>query len=180
VKGILFADYVRMVRSHKGVDWSHELAPEDLPFLSTKIDPAGWYPMASFERLGNAIMKFVANKDLRAVHMWGRFSADQLRAVHPMRVADGDAVETMNRFRVMRATFFDFEALDIPMLTDEQAHVHINYYMGPEAEEAACMQTLGFFERQLELAGAKEVGSRWLSRSYAGNAETILELIWTM
>jgi len=66
------------------------------------------------------------------------------------------------------------------MLTDEQAHVHINYYMGPEAEEAASMQTLGFFERQLELAGAKEVGSRWLSRSYAGNAETILELIWTM
>jgi len=121
-------------------------------------------------------MKFVANKDMRAVHMWGRFSADQLRAVHPMLVADGDAVETMNRFRVMRATFFDFEALDIPMLTDEQAHVHINYYMGPEAEEAASMQTLGFFERQLELAGAKEVGSRWLSRSYAGNAETILDL----
>ncbi len=169
-----------MVRSHKGVDWSHELLPEDLPFLSTKIDPAGWYPMASFERLGNAIMKFVANNDLRAVHMWGRFSADQLRAVHPMLVADGNAVETMNRFRVMRATFFDFEALDIPMLTDDEAHVNINYYMGNPAEEAASMQTLGFFERQLELAGAKEVSTSWLSRSYAGDERTVLQLSWTM
>lgn len=180
MKGILFADYVRMVRSHKGVDWSGQLAPEDLPFLESKIDPAKWYPMASFERLGNAILKFVANDDLRAVHMWGRFSADQLRAVHPMLVEAGNAVETLSRFRVMRATFFDFEAIEIPMLTDDEAHVTMGYHMGKVAEEAASLQTLGFFERQLELAGAKEVGSRWLLRAWAGDDESLLQLNWTM
>ena len=40
-------------------------------------------------------------------------------------------------FRVLRSTFFDFEALEIPTLNDEQAEVIIHYYMGPVAEEAA-------------------------------------------
>ena len=33
VKGILFVDYVRMLRAHKGVDWSARLPAEDVPYL---------------------------------------------------------------------------------------------------------------------------------------------------
>jgi hypothetical protein len=180
VKGVLFADYVRMIRGHKSVDYKTLLAPEDLPFLDEKIVHDKWYPMATFERMGNAILRTVANSDLRAVQMWGRFSADQLRALHPMLVADGDALETLGRFRVMRATFFDFEAIEIPMVTDEQAHVIIRYHMGPTAEEAASFQTMGFFERQLELAGARDVTARFITRSWAGDPETLVELSWKM
>src|SRR4051812_47136846 len=80
VKGVLFADYVRMIRGQKGVDWSAQLAPADLPFLQQRIEPAQWYPMESFERLGVAILRHVALGDMNAVRMWGRFSADELRA----------------------------------------------------------------------------------------------------
>jgi hypothetical protein len=180
VKGVLFADYVRMIRSHKGVDYSTLLAPDDLPFLEAKVVPNDWYPMATFERMGNAILRTVANNDLRAVHMWGRFSADQLRAMHPMLVAENDPSETLNRFRVLRATFFDFEALEIPMLIPGQAHVIIRYHMGNPAEEAASMQTMGFFERQLELAGAVDIGARFLHKSWTGEPLTLLELRWQM
>jgi len=57
VKGVLFADYIRMIRSHKGIDWTRLLTIEDLSFLRTQIQPDEWYPMASFERLGNAIWR---------------------------------------------------------------------------------------------------------------------------
>ena len=178
VRGVLFLDYVRMLRRHKGVDWSQHLKPEDLPYLSTSIDPAEWYPMASFERLGNAILRIIAHGDLFPVRLWGRYSADQLRADQPSLVAAGDPVETLNRFRVLRSTYFDFDALEVLMLHEGEADIAISYFMGMPAEEAASVQTMGFFEHQLELAGAKKIGARFRLRSWAGDDRTVLVLRW--
>ena len=180
VKGILFAEYVRMIRSHKQFDWRAELEPEDVPFLGARIDPGGWYPMATFERFGNAILTHVAGNDLMAVRMWGRFSVDQQRAAQPALVVPGDPVETLQRFRVLRATFFDFPALDVIVLTDGQADIVVSYHMGARAEEAATYQTMGFFERQLELAGAINVTAQLRERSWAGDARTLLSLSWDL
>ncbi len=178
VKGVLFAEYVRMIRSNKSFDWQAQLAPEDLPYLQAFIEPLGWYPMATFERFGNAILRNIARDDLQAVRMWGRFSVDELRALHPELVAVGDPIETLQRFRVLRSTFFDFPALEIVMLLDDQAEIVISYHMGATAEEAASFQTMGFFERQLELAGASNVSARLAQRSWASDARTLLALSW--
>lgn len=180
VKGILFADYVRMIRSHKGFDWSTLLQPDDLLFLAQRIDPSAWYPMATFERLGNAILKVIAHDDLNAVRMWGQFQVDQLRFVHPALLAPDDPLESLTRFRVLRSTFFDFEALEVPMLHDDEAQIVIHYHMGTPAEEAASVQTQGFFERLLQLAGARKVSSTFRQRSWAGDPRTLLELRWEM
>ena len=180
VKGVLFAEYVRMIRGHKQFDWRAQLEPEDLPFLTARIDPAGWYPMATFERFGNAILTNVALDDLQAVRMWGRFSVDQQLAAQPVLVVPGDPVETLQRFRVLRATFFDFPALEVVMLVDGEAEIVIRYHMGAKAEEAASLQTMGFFERQLELAGATNVTAQLRERSWAGDARTLLTLSWNL
>jgi hypothetical protein len=180
VKGVLFVDYVRMLRAHKGVVWSEHLPPEDLPFLHSRIHPVDWYPMATFERMGNQILKLVAQGDLVAVRMWGRIQVDQLRALQPSLVAAGDPVETINRFRVLRATYFDFDALDVLMLHDEEALIVVNYHMGMPAEEAASWQTLGFFERLLEISGAASVDAKFLQKSWVGDPRTLLSLDWRM
>jgi hypothetical protein len=178
VKGLLFSDYVRMIRSHKGVDWSQHLTREDLFYLRMKIEPEEWYPMETFERFGNAILREVAGNDLEAVRMWGRMSVDQLRFASPNLVAEGDPVETMMRFRVQRATYFDFEALEIPTLVEDHAHVVIHYYMGAIAEEAASHQTMGFFERLLELAGGTSISAVLREKSWRRDERTLLELAW--
>lgn len=180
VKGVLFVDYVRMLRSHKGVDWRERLPAEDLPYLQRRIDPAAWYPMATFERMGNQILRFVARGDLVAVRMWGRLSVDPLRAAQPALVAFGDPMETVNRFRVLRSTYFDFDALDVRMLHEDEALLAISYHMGMPAEEAASWQTLGFFERIVELSGAVDVQARFVERSWAGDARTLLAVNWRM
>jgi hypothetical protein len=180
VKGILFLDYVRMLRARKGVDWDRHLPPEDLPYISGQVEPNGWYPMATFERLGNLILLELAANNLDAVRMWGRLSVDHLRSEYPMLVEPGDPVETLGRFRVLRATFFDFEALQVPVLTNEQAQIVISYHMGMPAEEAAAYQTMGFFERLLELSGAIELHAGLPERSWAGDPRTLLDLAWTM
>jgi hypothetical protein len=178
VKGILFLDYVRMLRGHKDVDWSARLPPEDLALLNAHIEPDAWYPMGTFERFGNQILHFVAKDDLQAVRMWGRFSVDVLRAKYPMLLAQGDPIETINRFRVLRSTFFDFDALEVLMLHDDEAEIVVRYYMGMPAEEAAAMQTLGFFERLVELADGHDVDARLREKSWLGNGRTLLALRW--
>ena len=180
MKGSLFADYVRMIRSHKDFDWSADLAPEDLAYLTQRIQPNDWYPMATFERMGNGILRHIAHGTLDTVRMWGRFQVDQLRILYPTLVADGDPIETLTRFRVLRATFFDFEALEVPLLCEEEAEIIIRYQMGNIAEEAASYQTMGFFERLLEAAGAKDIKSVFKQRSWAGDARTMLALHWRM
>ena len=167
-----------MLRGRKDIDWSTRLPREDLPFLRVKIDANGWYPMESFERMGNAILAEIAASDLEAVRMWGRLSVDALRTAQPQLVAEGDPIETLMRFRVLRSTYFDFEALEIPTLSDGEAQIVIRYHMGEMAEEAASYQTMGFFERLLEIGGAQNVYARFLERSWVGNARTLLELTW--
>jgi hypothetical protein len=179
VKGVLFLDYVRMLKAHKGVEWSTIFPPSDLQYLDTQIDITAWYPMETFERMGNAILRFVAGGQLLPVQQWGRFSAAQMRAINPMLLAPGDPVETLHRFKVMRATFFDFAPLEILMLHEGEAQLEIRYHMGMPAEEAAAVQTMGFFEALLELAGAKDIESKFREKSWANNSRTVLGLRWT-
>ncbi len=177
VRGILFRDYIKMIRSMKHVDWAKELTPEDFAYALGKVNVNDWYPMDTFERMGDAILRSVDN-DLLAVRMWGRASVGALCANHPDLVAHGDPIETLLRMRVLRSTFFDFEALTIPTLVDDQADIVIHYQMGPVAEEAASLQTMGVFERLLELASAKDVEASFSERSWAGDPRTLLELKW--
>ena len=179
VRGVLFVDYVRMLRSQKAIDWSLHLAAEDLPYLQMHIDPGQWYPMASFERMGNAILVTVTRGELFPVQLWGRYSAAQLRTENPMLLAHNDPPETLSRFRVLRQTFFDFNALEVPLLHDDEAHIIVRYHMGMPAEEAAAYQTMGFFEGLLELAGARDVRGAFQDKSWDGDPRTMLVIRWT-
>ncbi len=180
VKGVLFADYVRMIRAVKSYDWTKRLSARELAFVKAPVDLQRWYPMDVFEQLGNAILEVIAQGQLELVRMWGRTQVDQLRVQQPALVADGDPVETLNRFRVLRSTYFDFDTLSVPLLHLDEAQILIDYQMGMPAEEAASYQTMGFFERLLEIAGAKDVSARFSSRSWAGEGRTLVSLHWTI
>src|SRR6266581_4623893 len=70
VRGSLFLDYVRMLKARHELDWRRHLAPEDHGYLEQRINPAAWYPMATFERLGMAILHEIARGDLGAERAW--------------------------------------------------------------------------------------------------------------
>ena len=164
VRGSLFIDYVRMLRAHKGVDWTRHLVTADLAYLDQQIDLGAWYPMASFERMGNAILVEIAGNSLDAVAMWGKITVTQLRALYPGIVAEGDPLETLGRFRVMHSTFFDFEAFTFTEARLGNASIQIQYFMGDTAEEAAAHQAMGFFEAVLSASGATSVWASFSQR----------------
>jgi eukaryotic-like serine/threonine-protein kinase len=179
VKGTLFVDYVRMLRARKDVDWSRHLRPEDLAYLHERIAPTAWYPMETFERMGLAILAEITS-DMQLARAWGRAQIDGLSRTHGNLVAPGDPCDTLMRFRVLRRGFFDFSALDIPSLHDGEAIVLVDYGMSARAEEAASWQTLGFFERLLEVSGARNVLAQFSSTSWTGDLVTTIQLHWKL
>lgn len=179
VKGSLFVDYVRMLRSHKDVNWSRYLQPVDVEYLHIRILPDGWYPMETFSRFGLAILDNIAGGDPFLARGWGRMSADQLADAHGAQlVVAGDPRESLMRLLVLRNTLFDFDALAIPQLTDRHASVHVSYQMAARAEQAACFQTIGFFGRLAELAGGKGVVTQLKSRAWEGDPITEFTVDW--
>ncbi len=178
VKGSLFVDYVRMIRSHKSVDWLRYLRHEDLAFLDQTIAADAWYPMDVFERLGIGILHEIAKGQKDAVRMWGYFQVDALQELHPSLITPGDPCESMRRFEVLRNGFFNFEALQVVAVSENTAHVRVAYHMSAVAEEAASWQTLGFFERLVTLAGGENVFAELTEKSWAGDLRTTIELAW--
>lgn len=178
VKGILFVDYVRMIRACKHVAWTDRLEPDDWALVAGRIQPDQWYPMDVFERLGEAILEQIAGGDMETVRLWGRASVDPVLEATPAILAADDPIDTLMRFRIHRNTFFDFDALALPTIIDGEANVEVEYRMGPVAEEAASYQTMGFMERLVERAGATVVKARFLERSWARERRTLIELRW--
>ncbi len=178
VRGSLFLDYVRMLKARRDVEWSRYLAPEDLPFLEQEIDLGAWYPMATFERLGLAILQVVAGGDLEAVRGWGKFAVRPLVALHRNLLVENDPRESLMRFHVLRRSIFDFEAATVARLHDAEVRLRIAYRMSPAAEEAACHQTKGFLEGLVELAGGTEVKARFEEQAWRGAKSTLLVVTW--
>lgn len=168
-----------MLRRRKDVRWEDELPESDVAYLRTYVDFDRWYPMASFERMGIAILKHTDGVTMESVNLWGRLSASEHARQHPELIVPGEPVDTMMRLRVMRATLFDFPAFDIPQLAPDHARIVINYHMGPVAEEAACHQTVGFCEGALTLAGATDVTVTFDECSWLGAPTTVVSLHWT-
>jgi hypothetical protein len=167
-----------MLRRSKHVQWERLLPPEDVVYLKQRVEAEAWYPMATFERFGVAILENVEGATLEAVRLWGRFSASVYATEHIELIAPREPMETLMRLRVLRGTLFDFPAFDIPMLIDNQALVSMSYQMGPVAEEAACVQTMGFCEGILALAGAPAVRAEFDTRSWLGAPQTRMNLEW--
>lgn len=179
VRGLLFSEYVRMIRRAKNVDWDRVLLPGDLIYLRERIDAGNWYPMETFERFGVAILSHIQETTLDAVRLWGAFSAAQFVREHPELIARGEPAETLMRLKVQRASLFDFPAFDIQLLEEGRAHIEVDYRMGPVAEEAACHQTMGFCEGVLSLAGVCNIGASFVECSWAGDPQTLIVLTWS-
>lgn len=178
VKGVLFVDYVRMLRAHREAPREPCLQPEDLPYLEQRIEPSLWYPMETFERIGLAILHNIAGDSLDLVRQWGRLSIADLASTIEHIVVPGDPRESLMRLHVYRRSFFDFEALAMLRIDDVSADVRIDYGMSAVAEEAASVQALGFFEGLVELADGRCVEASFSERSWQGDAQTTLRLTW--
>ncbi len=179
VKGIFFADYVRMLKRSGRSDWSDYLSEEEAAYLNERIRESEWYPFDTFERMGLAILSEIAEENMELVRQFGRTYLERFFSVHSSLISKGDPYESLVRFQVLRKSFFDFDPINVLLFHNNYAKIEIAYGMSPRAEEAATWQTVGYFERLIELSGGKNVTHDFKSRKWEGAESTILELDWS-
>lgn len=178
VRGTLFRDYVRLIRSRKDIDWARHLEPEDMVFLEQRVDDASWYPIATFERYGLGILHEVAGSSLSPVRMWGQFQVDAMLRLSPDILEAGDPRESLMRVVVHRKGFFDYDVLTVKEILDDHALFELSYKMSGVAELAACTQTMGALEELVRRAGGRNVHAAFVARTWEGDPSTVLELTW--
>ena len=178
IKGILFLDYVKMIRARKNIDWKKYLSEKDLIFVNENIDINGWYPISAFENLGEAVFEEVGGGDVNKVRGWGKVTISELTKTHGDLINKEDPRESIFRFHVLRESLFDYSAIEILTLLGNRVKLEIDYELKEKAEMSLAYQTLGFTERLLELSGVENISHEFMQKKWEGADSTILRVNW--
>lgn len=177
VRGVLFADYVRMIRRALP-GWRELISPQDVALVGARVEAEQWYPMDAFGRLGLIILEHIVGPERDAIRLWGRGQVPALLGFAPELGGLTEPREAVLRFQAGFSRLFDFPALLVEQVEDERARLRLNYGLPPRAEEAATWQTLGFLEELLAQSGARETHTELVEQRWGGAVDTRAELRW--
>ena len=179
VKGSLFVEYVRMIRKLKDRDWDQYLTAEDREVMAQMILPSGWYPLETYQRMGIAVLHEIAGAKMETVRAWGRMSTDEILNTYKTMIVEGEPVETLKKFQVLRNRFLDFEGLAVEPREGKRVRLNVDVPFNDKlADEACAFQMLGSFERLIELSGARNVRHEFVKKLWEGDPISVIEFSW--
>ena len=164
VKGTWITDYVRMIRASKDKDWNQYLTPDDWDIINGKVLSSSWYPYESFLRIGKAVFREIARKNLEVSRAFGKMFADNIANVYKNIVIPGEPAASISKVYALQGTFFrDIPSIIVPMLHEKNRTVVKINVTSREREfsepEAFAHQFRGMMERLLEKVGVKKYES---------------------
>jgi hypothetical protein len=174
IKGSMLLNVARLIRANKEKDWAKYLNEKDLALIHSQILPSTWYPMDTYERAEIAVFHEIAQGKLEVARVWGRFLLeDMVKRVYQNLVEEQDPMSALQKFAVFRKQLLrfenpDFQALECKKLGPKEALMTVRLDRPVAEFEAHCNQTVGTFERLVELAGGKEVKAEILEHDYKG------------
>lgn len=178
VKGTIFTDYVRMIRSRKDIDWLEHLSQDDLDFIHDMILSSSWYPLETYKRIGLAVFNIIARGETRIAWLWGRASLNELVEIYKNMVLPQDPIGTIHKFSDFRNRFLNFEWMEMKELAPNQVHVVFNLVFDDDADRAYAYQFGGILERMMELAEAEDIKVDFHKKCWDGDPNTIFEINW--
>jgi hypothetical protein len=177
VKGSIVVNLVKMIKKDKSGVYNNYLTEKDKAIISQKILPSSWYPFDMYKRCLNAIFEVIAKKDLKIAKEWGRIECQTAMSNIYARVIEGcDPLSFIKRYEVTHQNFYDFGKTEIIVegknrvvykLSEFDAQFYIIYYL-----------IQGWIEHGLELCGAKNIKSEFLTKSWEGHSSTSMRFTW--
>ena len=116
-----------------------------------------------------------AKGDMAVVRQWGRTYAESiLKDVYKNIIVEDKPQEIIKKMLQITKMLFDFGNFNGIMISEKKVRVQIK---GFDPEFEAFYQLLrGWYERCLELGGAKNVQSKFTTKSWEGDPATSIEL----
>jgi len=185
VKGSLLLDVVRLIRANKDRDWKKYLNDRDLEIIQSQILPSSWYPLDTYERAELAIYQEIGKGKIENALVWGRFAMDDLvKRVYQNLIEEQDPLLALERFALFRKTLFrssdpDFQPIEFKQLGPNNARITIKLNHPLELFEVYAHQSMGSFERLVELAGGKDGKVAMVEHDWKGSRPyAVLEISW--
>lgn len=179
VKGTMLIEFVKNIRALGTDKFMAFLTNEDREIISQKILPSAWYPFETYKRCFTALVNVVAKGDMEMVRQWGQVYGEQIiKSVYKTLIVDEDPGLIFKKYRSLVKGFFDFGKFDMEEISEGEVLIKIIEF--DPSFEAFYHVLRGWVEKSLEMSGAKEVKSEFVSKSWQGDPETSIKLSWSI
>ena len=180
IKGTLFSEYVRMIKSSRDLPWDQYLTDEDFKLIEDRILASGWYPLDAYKRMGLAVFKLIAKSNVDAAWNWGRASMEGITKIYKNLLAVDTPGDAARRFCIIQRNVLNFEFLEVENVEPGTVKIHFLVKFGDEADHAYAYHFGGMLERLLELTSDSPEHLIILDKAWEGAEHTVFEMKWNV
>jgi len=179
VKGSILVDFVKTIRADKTGVYERYLTPEDKAIVTGKILPSAWYPYETFKNCFNAIFEVLAKKNLDQARQWGKFYGEAIMSgIYKGLLRQDEPLEYIKKSQVHIKNFYDFGKIEV--ISEKPNQVLIKAMDFDPSFPPLYYIMLGWWERTVELCGAKNIQSEFVRKSWEGAEDTAFRIKWEL
>jgi hypothetical protein len=177
VKGSLFIDFARTIKKDKSGVYDAYLTDTDREIISQRMWPSTWYPFETFKHCVKAVFEVIAKNDLQVVKEWGRaFFEPIITTTYMSFLKERDPFSFIKQFETINRSLFNFGKTEIVAEGKNRAVYTLSSFDAKFVPLYYIIQ--GCIERGLELCGAKNIKSEFITKSWEGHPFTSMRFTW--
>jgi uncharacterized protein (TIGR02265 family) len=178
-KGTMILDFVKMVRTHKDLDWNKHLLPEDWDIINSLVLPAKWYPLGFYQRCAMAAFLLMAKGDLEGARANGQLQARRLfESTYKSMVMTRDPMRALTQFVSTYGSLFNYSMLKLEKAGPQRAVAFHDYDDTGKSNAPFCSQMQGMFETLIQMTGGKNGKVVITTKQWEGAPITTFEITW--
>ncbi|MDD5223894.1 MAG: hypothetical protein PHE84_07875 [bacterium] len=181
VKGTIFVDFVKTIRSSKDERILSYLTEKDREVISGLIFPSGWYQLDTFLRCLTAVFEVLGDKKPENARMWGRvFGAKIFTGVYKdiKFTGDKDVPVALKGFALTSKTFFTGSGLEQVFAEGKKARFRVTRVTELPAITIFFHVLAGCLEVYIEMAGGQNPQVSFTEKVIDGKKEVVFETLW--
>jgi hypothetical protein len=180
VKGALLLPYQKLILENKELNWHEYLKEEDWPIINGKILNV-WYPFSTFERCGLATFNLLAKKNLKAVKVWAKQTANEIFNNYKMVIEADNPISGITNLFGIRAVLFNFNLFEVAIEKIDAKHIKTTLTTTlphKQGVEPFTWQVIGWLEFIIEKTGGKNPSIEIVAKQWLFEPNTILAIKW--
>jgi hypothetical protein len=154
------------------------LDPETRKMFESEIFASSWFPLDHFTRFLEVEVRVLANGDEDMVRRGAEaVNERQLRGIYKAFVKIGSPEFVIKQIAAVHATYFQGVSIEVQLLGQGKALLK---YTGFEKQHRIMgFALIGFFNKALEISGAKDVAIHFATPIDDGKGYSELSISWT-
>jgi hypothetical protein len=174
VKGMLIGAFANMITADNKEKINKWLDDEDRELLLGSFFASSWYPFGTYRHLFDAIASVIAQDDEKTIYQWGYYYSKKLMTgTYRAMFVPNAPLKSIEKNMHLESLFFDFGNVEMKVTGEKSFEIHINGF--PRDFKNLYLLKRGWYVRLLEMAGAENIESHFISKSWQGAPSTIIE-----